>query len=255
MVILCLLLFACQKPVEFMAPESLDNLSTSDEQPIISIAEGTNYILYSLDSNNKITGKQIRFINITIEKSSWRLVLINWSGEIRRQNSQGEFEISDIEGRILFDGILNSSTGLLPQFWINGWSKSQSSGIWMGRDRFWDLSRNDLTNFKFDLRKDAPINFLEKYGSDLISTTEQGELTGNLVLQYPLIINGNLELIPTRRIKDSAGNIYYVVEDLRNPLIIKFEYNPFVLGQDPDKAAELRALLSYEIKEVFTTNN
>jgi len=247
--IIALVLFGCQNKNVAEINESSDLSEEPSYEPLLPLNSSLEIVITPLVFSYNLKETQFESRNISVKYADYDKVSVFWEGRARRL-SANNYEIIVLNGSNLFSNIKSGSFGLLPVFWEERKSSS-SSGIWISRKLFKNLRLKGNADWRFDFRKEAPNWFLTDYGSYVVSSYEQGNLTKDMTTTYPVLLDGVATDLPAIRAEDSVGNVYYVLDDYGNPLVLEFIYNP-IIAINTNSSLMLKALLSYQVIEIRT---
>lgn len=247
--IIVIVLVGCQNRNLVELNESEDLLDISYPEALVPLDSNLKLVITPMVLSYTLEEAQFESRNISINAASYDKVTISWQG-ISRKKGLKDFEIDFISSSNTFNNFSYATHGLLPTFWQDS-KDSSSSGIWLSRNQFRNLKRKNKANWRFDFRKEAPDWFLTKYGSYVVSSFEQGNLTKDIATTYPVLLDGTAVNLPAIRAEDNTGNVYYILDDYQNPLVLEFIYNPLE-AVNINSSLMLKALLSYQITEIRT---
>ena len=152
-------------------------------------------------------------------------------------------------GDITATGLLAAGTMVPPMFWPEGGFTTDSSLVWLSRSTFNRLKQNDRVDWRLDFASEpipAEFAFLNGYLARLSGAGgdgEDAEWDGALELVvvdaealYPCVVNGERVQLPALRMTDSLGLAeYWVLNDPRNPLVLKLSFLPPAEGLADDQ--------------------
>ena len=247
--IIALVLLGCQNKNVAELNESSDLSEEPSYEPLVPLNSDLEIIITPVVFGYNIKETQFESRNISVNYADYDKVSVFWEGRARRLGAM-DYEILILNGSNSFSNIKSGTYGLLPLFWEEQ-KNSAGSGIWISRKQFKNLKLRGKADWRFDMRKEAPDWFLTNYGAYVVSSYEQGNLTKDMTTTYPVLLDGVATDLPAIRAEDSVGNVYYVLDDYGNPLVLEFIYNP-IGAINTNSSLMLKALLSYQVTEIRT---
>jgi hypothetical protein len=247
--IVALVLLGCQNKNIVDLNESSDLGEEPLYEPLVPLNSDLEIVITPVVFSYNLKETQFESRNISVKYADYDKVSVSWEGRARRLGST-DYEILTLKGSNSFSNIKSGSFGLLPTFWEEQKSSS-SSGIWISRKLFKNLKLKGKADWRFEFRKEAPDWFLRDYGAYVVSAYEQGNLTKDMATTYPVLLDSVATDLPAIRAEDGVGNVYYILDDYGNPLVLEFIYNP-IIAINTNSSLMLKALLSYQVIEIKT---
>jgi len=247
--IISVVLLGCQNKNIVELNESSDLGEEPLYEPLVPLNSDLEIVITPVVFGYNLKETQFESRNISVAYADYDKVSVSWEGRARRLGAV-DYEILTLKGSNSFSNIKSGSFGLLPAFWEER-KNSSGSGIWISRKLFKNLKLKGKADWRFDFRKEAPGWFLADYGAYVISSYEQGNLTKDMETTYPVLLDGIAASLPAMRAEDDVGNVYYILDDYGNPLVLEFIYNP-IIAINTNSSLMLKALLSYQVTEIRT---
>lgn len=170
-----------------------------------------------------------------------------------REKRERKTEIVQIEGRISTKGLAASHEITPPFYWKEGSEIAETSLIWLGQEAFRELRSTRKISWNIDFLGHTPAWFAGKVQELRGKGVDRYELlAGPEFGTHTLNVEGKRSAFQVIDARDSFGNTFVILDDERNPLILKLTYNPVSAGALDvfGLGAFVKGVAGYEVADI-----